>query len=367
MGLLEVAQAHSTNKNIVMFRKEQPFLPAFFCLLMKKSKQVNLPTFRTIYKELAPHFCGESVHQDFQSATEKIIRQVLTECSTENIERVSLAKCCVHGCMFHVCKCCLDRLKKVGLITRYYDSRGPFRYWVRQVMMLCLLPAKHIRPTWVNYLSHQEFPDLLSTREQLSLVEFKDYFFDQWIEDTNPNFLSVFGIDINSNNALESYNKKLNARIGSKKPNIWVYVETMNEMLDNAVIDLQTLQKGERITRNQPRLSDENLMLQKHAQREILAERFTPIQFINYLVENWGTKFFSQINTSEKTSNDEKKSPEKIPQEAQKPELCIECSTPRIGSSWGYMHAVTIHSPVCTSCKTNSQNGDPCPLKQSYK
>ena len=166
MGLLEVAQAHSTNKNIVMFRKEQPFLPAFFCLLMKKSKQVNLPTFRTIYKELAPHFCGESVHQDFESATEKIIRQVLTECSTENIEQVSLAKCCVHGCMFHVCKCCPDRLKKVGLITRYYDSRGPFRYWVRQVMMLCLLPAKHIRPTWVNHLSHQEFPELLSTREQ---------------------------------------------------------------------------------------------------------------------------------------------------------------------------------------------------------
>ena len=186
------------------------------------------------------------------------------------------------------------------------------------------------------------------------MVEFKDYFFDQWIEDTNPNFLSVFGIDINSNNALESYNKKLNARIGSKKPNIWVYVETMNEMLDNAVIDLQTLQKGERITRNQPRLSDENLMHQKHAQREILAERFTPIQFINYLVENWGTKFFSQINTSEKRSNDEKKSPEKFPQEAQKPELCIECSTPRIGSSWGYMHAGTIHSSVCTSCKTNS-------------
>ena len=55
-------------------------------------------------------------------------------------------------------------------------------------------------------------------------------------------------------------------------------------------------------------------------------------------------------------------SPEKIPQEAQKPELCIESSTPRIGSSWGYMHAGTIHSPVCTSCKTNSQNGDPCPI-----
>ena len=80
--------------------------------------------------------------------------------------------CLKHGCMFYVCKCCLDRLKKVGLITRYYDSRGPFRYWVRQVMMLCLLPAKHIRPTWVNHLSHQEFPELLSTREQLSLVEF---------------------------------------------------------------------------------------------------------------------------------------------------------------------------------------------------
>ena len=75
----------------------------------------------------------------------------------------------------------------------------------------------------------------------------------------------------------------------------------------------------------------------------------------------WGTKFFSQLNTSEKRSNDENKSLE-IPQEAPNPELCIECSNPRIGSSWGYMHAGTIHSPVCTSCKTNSQNGDPCPI-----
>ena len=140
----------------------------------------------------------------------------------------------------------------------------------------------------------------MNTREQLSLVEFKDYFFDQWIENTDPNFLSVFGIEINSNNALESYNKKLNAHIGSKKPNIWVFVEAMNEMLDDAVIDLKSLQKGERITRNQPRLSNENLMHRKHAEREILAKRFTPIEFINYLVENWGTKFFSQINTSKK-------------------------------------------------------------------
>ena len=107
----------------------------------------------------------------------------------------------------------------------------------------------------------------------------------------DPNFLSVFGTEINSNNGLESYNKKINARIGTKKP---------------------------------------NLQHRKHAQREILANRFTPIQFINYLVENWGTKFFSQINISEKRSNDEKKSPEKIPQEAPNHELCIECSTPRI-------------------------------------
>ena len=345
-----------------MFRKGRHFLPAFFCLLMKKSKQVYLPTFRAIYKELAPKFCGDSVHQDFELATEKIVRQVLLECSTENIERVSLAKCCVHGCMFHLCKACLDRLKKVGLITKYYDSRGPFRYWVRQLMMLCLLPPDDIKPTFVNHLEHQEFPELFSTREELSLVEFKEYFKDQWIENTDPNFLSVFGTKINSNNALETYNKKLNAHVGSKRPNIWVFITAMNEMLDDAVIDLKSLEKGERITRNQPRISDDNMMHRKHAEKEILAKRFTPIQFINYLVENWGTKFFSQISPSEKKSpNDDKKSPEKTPA-VQNPDLCIECSTPRIGSSWGYMHAGTIHSPICTSCMTNNQNGDPCPI-----
>ena len=73
-------------------------------------------------------------------------------------------------------------------------------------------------------------------------------------------------------------------------------------MLDDAVIDLKSLQKGESITRNQPRISDDNFMHQKHAEQEILAKRFSPIQFINYLVENWGTKFLSQISPSEKKS-----------------------------------------------------------------
>ena len=87
----------------------------------------------------------------------------------------------------------------------------------------------------------------------------------------------------------------------------------MNKILDAAVINLKSLLKGKHITRNGPRISDANLMHRKYAQGEILAKRFTPIEFINYLVENWGTKFFSQINTIEKRSpNAEKNSPEKI-------------------------------------------------------
>ena len=98
-----------------------------------------------------------------------------------------------------------------------------------------------------------------------SLVEFKEYFKDQWIENTDPNFLSVFGAKINSNNALETYNKKLNAHVGSKRPIIWVFITAMNEILDDVVIDLKSLQKGERITRNQPRISNNNMMHRKHA------------------------------------------------------------------------------------------------------
>ena len=82
---------------------------------------------------------------------------------------------------------------------------------------------------------------------------------------------------------------------GSKKPNIWVFFRTMNKMLDDAVIDLKTHQKGKLITRNQPRISNDNMMHQKHAEGELLAKRFTAIQFKNYLVENCGTNFFSQI------------------------------------------------------------------------
>ena len=40
----------------------------------------------------------------------------------------------------------------------------------------------------------------------------------------------------------------------------------MNEMLDDALIDLKPLKKGKRITRNQPRISDDNFMHQKQTE-----------------------------------------------------------------------------------------------------
>jgi hypothetical protein len=106
-----------------------------------------------------------------------------------------------------------------------------YRPTPRESYMYSELPPDDIRPTFVNHLEHQEFPELFSTREELSLVEIKEYFKDQWIENTDPNFLSVFGTKINSTNALETYNKKLNAHVGSKRPNIWVFITAMNEML----------------------------------------------------------------------------------------------------------------------------------------
>ena len=52
---------------------------------------------------------------------------------------------------------------------------------------------------------------------------------------------------------------KLNSSVGKSHPNLWKFLDVMNKVLDEASLDLATLEANQQIIRIRTRISDENL------------------------------------------------------------------------------------------------------------
>ncbi len=77
-------------------------------------------------------------------------------------------------------------------------------------MLLNLLPWYEIEMVWEYYLKPEDrFPGF-DTCDYLNLEKLKQYIQYQWIEQTCPKFLSVFGTKISTTNGPEWFNRKLN-------------------------------------------------------------------------------------------------------------------------------------------------------------
>ena len=343
---------------IIMYQFMKHWFPAFICLMISKKTIEYTPMFRAIYVNQAPDFQGSHIHQDYELASLKATRLVLKKISKENPLRKNLAKCKQSGCVFHNGSCILANCKKLGLITKYYYSI-PFKTWVRRLMLLCYLPAGKIESTWKLHLKGVKF-NHFDAAEKIQVEKFKDYFELQWIDNTDSNFLSIFQVDVSTNNGNENFNKKMNHRIGAN-PSLWKFLDGTNYLLDLSVKDMNRLIAGKKIVRNVPRLSEDNIKHREDAEAMLLSGAFDEMEFIDYLAEKLGTKYFQTIDIEATVPE-----PEVVTIDEN---LCQSCQKPRNGQNWGMVHgnpdpenkSRTVHSKICTECRNNIQIFDPCP------
>ena len=344
---------------IVMFQFMKHWFPAFVCLMTSKKTIEYIPMFRAIYVQQAPDFQGSHIHQDNEKASLKATRLVLKKISKENPMRKNLAKCKQSGCVFHNGSCLLANCKKLGLITKYYYSI-PFKTWVRRLMLLCYLPADSIAITWKLHLKGVQFSSF-DEAGKIQVEKFKEYFESQWIDNTDPKFLSIFKVDVSTNNGNENFNKKMNHRIGPN-PSLWKFLDGTNYLLDLSVKDINRLKDGRKIVRSVPRLSEDNIKHRGDAEEMLLSGAFDEMQFIDFLAEKLGTKYFQTIDVEDTVPE-----AEDVPIDDN---LCQSCQKPRNGENWGMIHGDsdsneqlrrTVHSRICTECKNAIELFDPCP------
>jgi len=224
---------------------------------------------------------------------------VLKMISITNSNRSCLAKTKIKGCIFYYGSCILGSIKKHGLIRKYWRSPS-FNNWVKRLIVLCFLPANDIKTTWKVHL--KKF-SLFSAADRLQVENFKTYFEDQWIHNTEADFLSIFETEVNVTNENERFKKKM-----SKKNNttttLWNVLQRMNELLDLAALDMKCLKDKKTIVQKEPRMNEDDLKHRKYAEAQLLSKDFSAIQFVDFLAENFGTRFFQSIDHNNESENE---------------------------------------------------------------
>merc|ERR1712051_224855 len=185
-------------------------------------------TFDCIYSDLVPTFQGSKIHLELESESKEATTSVLKKISIANSNRSCLEKTKIKGCILYYGSCILGSIKKHGLIRKYWRSPS-FNNWVKRLIVLCFLPANDIKTTWKVYL--KKF-SLFSAADRLQVENFKTYFEDQWIHNTEAEFLSVFETELNVTNENERFKKKISKKNNTNTHrNLWNFLQRSNELL----------------------------------------------------------------------------------------------------------------------------------------
>ena len=135
----------------------------------------------------------------------------------------------------------------------------------------------------------------------------------------------MFGTKISTTNGPERFNKKLNSSVGKSHPNLWTFLDVMNKVLDEASLDLATLEANQQIIRS--RISDENLNHRIEAENRCKMDRnFSAVCFIEFMAEKWGTKYFENIQAESDDQNFVQQVNEEPIQT--NTDLCVMCKNP---------------------------------------
>ena len=317
---------------------EKHSLPAIHCLMTGKSQDLYQAVFETISTKL-PHFKPLASMSDWEPAARNAIREVFPHIH-------------VYGCWFHFAQRIWMKTQKLGL-SQGFRINHKITSYIKQLMAIPFLPSSLINPSF-GFL---QIPTLEQT-DMVKLETLKKYFQKRWLTRIKPEELSIYELNITTNNSAESYHSKLKSIIKTGHPRIWTFVNTLNELIQDTDNDIGRLRQGREI--NRPR-KKKNINIEE--QRNLLKQKLrdgkcTPWEYLESISHTIGNRKF-QDNFLSSDSEPEGESDEIDTTENK----CIVCLSLRT-TTWIFMPCR--HACCCRECSERLEELEqPCPVCRS--
>ena len=204
-------------------------MPVIHCLMTSKSQELYKGILENLVTNI-PQFKPMASMSDWEPAPRNAFKEIYPQIK-------------IYGCWFHFTQCIWAKTQKLGLTQSFKDNIQVAKY-IRQLMAIPFLPEALIIPTYTLI----ETPTL-PVDHLLKLEKLKKYFRKQWLNKISPEELSVYEINISTNNGAESYHSKLKSRIRCNHPRIWTFMTHLNELIKDTDNDIRRLYQGREISR----------------------------------------------------------------------------------------------------------------------
>ena len=149
-------------------------------------------------------------------------------------------------------------------------------------MSIPFLPAEQILSTY-NQLELEDI--LLSEYNMTKLTTLKKYMRRQWINRVSANELSTFNCQHKTNNGAENCHGRLRKDIMVSHPRIWLFIEILNNTIQDTDLDIERPSKGIEIIRNRKLKDMENDSVSSNCKQKLESGENSPIVYL-YSIAN---------------------------------------------------------------------------------
>ena len=297
-------------------------LPAIHSLLSAKTQELYKAILENIVIHI-PQLKPIASMSDWEPAARNAFREVFPGIN-------------VYGCWFHYTQRIWAKTPKLGLSHGFKNNPEITRF-IRQLMAIPFLPASLIYPTFTLIST-----PTLENEETEKLTKLKNYVRKHRLIKKTSEELSVYNLNIATNNGAESYHSKLKARIKTRHPRIWTFMSYINEIILDVDNDIGRIRSGREISRARKTTSIRNQEHRALLKQKLCVGEFTPWQFlqsISHTVGCMSTIQHTQLSDSEDDPGE---------QNTNTPEhLCVVCLSPRT-TTWIFMSCR--HASFCDVC-----------------
>ena len=297
-------------------------LPAIHCLLTAKNQELYQAVLESL-KENIPQFTPIASMSDWEPASRNAFKEIYPQMR-------------IFGCWFHYTQRIWGKTQKLGLSQEFRDNPlvGNF---IRHLMAIPFLPASLISPTY----TFLQLPTLESTT-MMKLDKLKKYFKKRWLNQISSEELSIFELDIATNNAAESYHSRLKSMIKTSHPRIWTFLGTLNQVIQDTDNEMGRLRLGKEITRQRKRTAIRNDECRRNHKQKLREGTLTPMEFVQAISHTIGK--ITIDNTYHSSDSEYDEDDNESPNEGNN---CVVCLSPRT-TTWIFMPCR--HACCCSSC-----------------
>ncbi|CAI6374754.1 unnamed protein product [Macrosiphum euphorbiae] len=163
------------------------------------------------------------------------------EIALQNAFKIVYPDAIQHACFFHYVQCLVKNIRSQGLIP-YVKNNEMAQICIKMIAALALLPSNKIEEGFQIIRRY-------SRDSNINLTSFFTYFSNYSIQTRGPEVFSVHGIPRRTSNNIESFHSQLKEKFQTVHPNLWTFLEHLNNLSKKNHIIIQQLERGQRVTR----------------------------------------------------------------------------------------------------------------------